>query len=105
MTFFLQTTNRISMLLVAHELNGKLKVIQPLKLNDLNLCGMHQQQQIYFGQNLATACQIDLRTLIEMGEQKPWFFNLFLNYTENNMQLVKSVPILIRNVFTYNMVK
>lgn len=92
------------MLLVAHELNGELKTIQPLKLGDLNLCGMHQQQ-INFGENLASACQIDLRTLISMGEQKPWFMNLYLNYTENNVNLVKSVPILIRNAFTYNMVK
>ncbi|XP_055326927.1 meckelin [Sitodiplosis mosellana] len=96
------TTNRISMLLVAHELNGELKTIQPLKLDDLNLCGMHQQQ-IKFGENLASACQIDLRSLIEMGERKPWFLNLFLNYTENNINLVKAVPILIRNAFTYNM--
>lgn len=92
------------MLLVAHELSGELKTIQPLKLNDLNLCGM-QQQQIKFGENLASACQIDLRTLIEMGERNPWFLNLFLNYTENNLNLVKAVPVLIRNAFTYNLVK
>lgn len=92
------------MLLVAHELSGELQRIQPLKLDDLNLCGMHQQQ-IKFGENLASACQIDLRALIEIGERKPWFLNLFLNYTENNINLVKTVPILIRNAFTYNMVK
>lgn len=92
------------MLLVAHELSGELKRIQPFKLDDLNLCGMHQQL-IKFGENLASACQIDLRTLFEMGERKPWFLNLFLNYTENNINLMKAVPILIRNAFTYNMVK
>lgn len=91
------------MLLVSHELNGELKRIQALKLDDLNLCGMNQQH-INFGENLASACQINLQTLIEMGERKPWFFNLYLNYTENNMNLVKNVPILIRNAFTYNMV-
>lgn len=91
------------MLLVAHELNGELKTIQSLKLDDLNLCGMHQQH-INFGENLADACQIDLRSLIKIGERKPWFLNLFLNYTENNINLVKSVPILIKNAFTYNMV-
>ncbi|XP_031629112.1 meckelin [Contarinia nasturtii] len=95
-------SNRISLLLVAHSLNGELQTIQPLKLDDLNLCGMHQQQ-VHFGQNLASACQIDLRALIEIGERKQSFLNLFLNYTENNLNLVKSVPILIRNAFTYNM--
>lgn len=89
---------------MAHDLSGELKSIRSMNLNDLNLCGPHQQH-IDFGQNLASACQIDLRTLIEMGERKPWFFNLYVNYTENNMNLVKSVPILIRNAFTYNMVK
>lgn len=91
------------MLLVAHELNGELKTIQPLKTSDLDLCGMHQQH-INFGENLASACQLDLRTLIDLGEQKPWFLNLYLNYTENNQNLVKAVPILIQNAFTYNMV-
>lgn len=91
------------MLLVSHELNGALSTIEPLQLDELNLCGMHQQH-INFGENLASACQIDLRQLIEMGERKPLFLNLYLNYTENNMSLVKSVPVLIRNAFTYNMV-
>lgn len=104
MVIFIQTTDKISLLLVAHELNGNLKTIQPLKMNDLNLCGMNQQQ-IYFGENLAASCQLNIQSLIEMGEQKPWFLNLYLNYTENNLHLVKSVPILIRNAFTYNMVR
>lgn len=91
------------MLLVTHELTGELNTIQPLQLDDLNLCGMHQQH-INFGENLAGACQIDLRRLIEMGERKPLFLNLYLNYTENGMNLLKSVPVLIRNAFTYNMV-
>lgn len=91
------------MLLVAHELTGELKTIKSLKTSDLDLCGMHQQH-IHFGENLASACQLDLRTLIDLGEQKPWFLNLYLNYTENNQNLVKAVPILIQNAFSYNMV-
>lgn len=91
------------MLLVAHELNGNLNKIQPLKLSDVDLCGIHRKY-IHFGENLASACQIDLQTLIEWGEQRPWFLNLYLNYTENNLHFIKAVPILIRNAFTYNMV-
>lgn len=91
------------MLMVAQQLNGDLKKIQPMKLNDLNLCGS-TQQSIHFGENVASACQLDLRSLIEIGEQRPWFLNLYLNYTENSQQLVKSIPVLIRNAFTYNMV-
>lgn len=90
-------------IVVSHELNGKLKEIRNLKLNDLNLCGT-SQQYISFGENLASACRINLMSLIEMGEQRPWFLNIYLNYTENGLNLVKSVPILIRNAFTYNMV-
>lgn len=91
------------MLLIAHELNGDLNKIQPLKLSDLDLCGVHRHD-IHFGENMASACQIDLQTLIEWGEQRPWFLSLYLNYTENNLRFVKSVPILIRNAFTYNLV-
>lgn len=97
-------TNRISMLLVAHELDGDLNKIQPLQLSDLDLCGVHRKG-INFAENLASACQIDLKRIIEWGEQRPWFLSLYLNYSENNLHFVKSVPILIRNAFTYNMVK
>lgn len=89
---------------MAHDLSGELKSIRSMNMNDLNLCGA-RQQHIDFGQNMASACQIDLRALIEMGERRPWFLNLYINYTESNVNLVKSVPILIRNAFTYNMVK
>lgn len=91
------------MLMVAHDINGDLKKIQPMKLDDLNLCST-KQQSIHFGENIASACQIDLKTLIEMGERRPWFYNLYLNYTESGLHLVKTVPVLIRNAFTYNMV-
>lgn len=91
------------MLLVAHELNGDLNKIQLLQLSDLDLCGVHRQN-IHFAENSASACQIDLKRLIEWSEQRPWFLSLYLNYTENNLHFVKSVPILIRNAFTYNMV-
>lgn len=91
------------MLMVAHELNGDLSKIQSLKLSDLDLCGVYRQN-IHFGENVASACQIDLKTLIEWGERRPWFLSLYLNYTENNLHFVKSVPILVRNAFTYNMV-
>lgn len=93
------------MLLVAHDLNGNLKTIQPLQISDLNLCNTLTHQSIHFGENMASACQIDLRTLIEMSEKRPWFLNIYLNYTENSLNLLKSVPVLIKNAFTYNMVK
>lgn len=96
-------SSQVKLITVTHELDGKLKAIQNTKLNDLNLCGT-SQQHIRFGENLASACRINLMTLIAMGEQRPWFFNLYLNYTENNLSLVKAMPILIRNAFTYNMV-
>lgn len=74
-----------------------------MKLNDLNLCGS-SQQFIRFGENMASACQLNLISLIKIGENHASFLNIYLNYTENNLHLVKSVPILIRNAFTYNMV-
>lgn len=90
------------MLMVAHSLDGDLQKIQPMKLDDLNFCST-KQQSIHFGENLASSCQIDLKTLIEMGERRPWFYNLYLNYSESSLPLVKTVPVLIRNAFTYNM--
>lgn len=91
------------MLVVGHRLNGDLQIIRPMKLDDLNFCPT-EQQSIRFGESLASTCQIDLKTLIEMGERRPWFYNLYLNYSESSLHLVKTVPVLIRNAFTNNMV-
>lgn len=49
-------------------------------------------------------CHLNMRTLIERGEKQPWFMNFYLNYTENNENFLKSVPILIRNSIVQNSV-
>lgn len=100
----MQVTSKISLMMVAHELNGDLSTIQQLKLSDLNLCPS-TRQSIHFGENVGSACQIDLRSMIEMSEKRPPFLNVYLNYTENSLNLLKTVPVLIRNAFTYNMVR
>lgn len=94
----------MTFLSVSHELNGKLKAIQPLKLDDLMLCES-SEEFIYFGDNMETGCRLNIISLIETGEQRPWFFDIYLSYTENNLHLLKPVPVLIRNMSTFNMVR
>lgn len=57
-----------------------------------------------FGKSVKESCRIDLKSLIDLGEARPWFYNLYLNYTENNVNLLKTVPILIRNSASLNAV-
>lgn len=95
--------SRISILLVSHLLSGDLHLIKPLKLPDLNLCP-NSAKHIHFGKNIMENCRLNLRMLIDRGEKQPWFMNLYLNYTENNENFLKSIPILIRNSIVQNTV-
>lgn len=107
--FFLvaQQTNKISFVLVGHSFDGELQTIEALRSTDFDLCAAKAtpaSQNIRFGENIVDTCTLDLRALLEVGEQRPWLLNLYLNYTENGLHLMKAVPVLIRNAFSHNMV-
>lgn len=97
-------TNEISMVMIGHSIDGDLKTIEPLRLQEFNFCGdKNLPDPIQFGEDLVSSCRLKLNDLIERGEQRPWIMNLYLNYTENKVNLMKAVPILIRNAFSHNM--
>lgn len=105
--FVPQQTNKISLVLVGHSLDGELQTIETLRATDFNLCAAKAtttNQNIRFGENVVDTCALDLHALLEMGEQRPWLMNMYLNYTENGLHLMKAVPVLIRNAFSHNMV-
>lgn len=104
--FFFQRSRQIELIIMANSLDGHLQSIKPFRINDLNLCSRRLSHSTYitFGENVRENCQIDLKSLIDLGESQPWFYNLYLNYTENNLNLMKPVPVLIRNSFSHNMV-
>lgn len=93
------------MLLIAFHVNGSLKTIQKLKVNDLNFCDESTMEytHIKFATNFEKSCSFNLKNLIAKHEQ-PLLYDLYLNYTENNLHLLKSVPVLIRNAFAHNTV-
>lgn len=93
------------MLLVAFNVNGSLKTIQRLEVNDLNFCDESTMEytHIKFAKNFKKTCSLNLKRLIATHE-KPLLYDLYLNYTENNLNLLKSVPVLIRNAFAHNVV-
>lgn len=98
-------TDEISMLVVGHALDGDLRTIEPFRVSDFNFCASRQGLQgIHFGEDLLASCRLELRDLVERGERRPWLMNLYLNYTENKVGLMKAVPILIRNAFSHNQV-
>ena len=94
------------MLELAYELTGGLKYIKPFNLNDLNFCveSRYYYNHIKFGHNFEANCNVDIFYLINMYENSSYFIDLYLNYTENNINLLKPVPILIRDAFSHNYV-
>lgn len=103
-TFF-QQKNEIQMLMIGFNVNGSLKTIQKLEVNDLNFCDESTMEytHIKFAKNFKKTCSVNLKRLIATHEE-PLLYDLYLNYTENNLHLLKSVPVLIRNAFTHNVV-
>lgn len=98
-------TDEISMIMVGHSIDGDLKAIESLRLQQFNFCAdKYIPDAIHFGQDLVSSCHLKLNDLIKRGEERPWIMNLYLNYTENRVNLMKAVPVLIRNAFTHNMV-
>lgn len=88
-------------------MDGELQTIEALRWTDFDLCAAKlttSSQHIQFGENIVDTCTLDLHALLEVGEQRPWLMNVYLNYTENGMHLMKAVPVLIRNAFSHNMV-
>lgn len=96
--------NEISIVVVGHSVDGDLKAIESFRLSDFNLCENVRNDRIHFGENLVSMCRLDLQTLLRHGERRPWIMNLYLNYTENRFNLMKAIPVLIRNSFSHNMV-
>ncbi|KAJ6624104.1 Meckelin, partial [Pseudolycoriella hygida] len=94
------------MLMVAFNVNGSLKTIQKLEVTDLNFCDESTMDytRIRFASNFQKTCSVNLRRLIGTLPDEPLLYDLYLNYTENNLNLLKSVPVLIRNVFAHNAV-
>lgn len=87
-------------------MDGNLKTMQPLDLKDLHLCDdlFHAHKNIRFGQKFESKCKISVLRLLKNAQINPVFMDMYINYTENNISLMKAVPILIRNAFSHNMV-
>lgn len=94
------------MIIISFDLEGKLKTMRPLSIHDINFCdeSASHYTHIKFAQYFETKCAINIKRLISYAETKLTFNDLYLNYTENGIHLMKSVPILIRDVLSYNKV-
>lgn len=111
--------NIIRLILIAFNLEGKLIKLQKFEINDLNLCGAIYNDvndnvgssfekiplnDITFKKSFTINCQINIKKLIRFGELNPYFYSLYINYTENDINLMKIIPIRIKNLNTLNLV-
>lgn len=93
-------------MIVSYNLTGSLTTMQTFSIGDLNFCEQSQDQyrNISFGQNFETQCKVNFLWFIRMVERNPTFKDLYLNYTENNVHFLKSVPVLLKKTFSHNSV-
>lgn len=96
--------NIINLTIVSFRLNGDLDKFKLMEINDLNLCAKYGSRYKYikFGENLEENCEINGRDLDHrfLGDMK--FFTIYLNYFENDLEYLKAVPILVKNIFSHN---
>uniref|UniRef100_A0A182MCG5 Meckelin n=1 Tax=Anopheles culicifacies TaxID=139723 RepID=A0A182MCG5_9DIPT len=99
-----QINNTLNFTLVNYDLHGHLRQFREMRFADLNLCERYdvsQEQRIRFGQNYQRKCALNVNRLVEdFGEVE--FLSLYVNYYEQRVRLIRSVPILIANAFSQN---
>ncbi|XP_053660519.1 meckelin [Anopheles marshallii] len=99
-----QPNNTLNFTLVSYDLQGHLRQFREMRFADLNLCERYdvsQEQRIRFGQNYHRRCVLNVHRLVEdFGEVE--FLSLYVNYYEQRVRLMRSVPILIGNAFSQN---
>ncbi|XP_052890600.1 meckelin [Anopheles moucheti] len=99
-----QLNNTLNFTLVSYDLHGHLRQFCEMRFADLNLCERYdvtQEQRIRFGQNYHRRCILNVHRLAEdFGEVE--FRSLYVNYYEQRVRLMRSVPILIGNAFSQN---
>uniref|UniRef100_A0A336LUV8 CSON013682 protein n=1 Tax=Culicoides sonorensis TaxID=179676 RepID=A0A336LUV8_CULSO len=96
--------NTINFLLVTFNIHGQLIHIRPFNLmHDLNICSKFSGGKINhvrFARNWQDACNLNLNSWIEHEKARGMtFMSLYISYWENNHRMVKTVPVLVRNIF------
>lgn len=92
---------------MSYNLTGDLTEMRQMKLNDLNLCNRVSsppglwKQRLQFAENINVKCNINLKELVLL-EPEMNFKTIFLNYFENKVNFLQTVPVLIRNSFDHN---
>lgn len=103
----MQENGTINFTIVSYDFRGNLIEMRQLKLNDLNLCNRisspanHWQQSFKFARNFLSTCTINLQEFIDLQPDTK-FSSLYLNYFEKKLNVLETIPILIRNSFEVN---
>lgn len=104
------------MLQTRFDVQGNLKTIQPLSVNDLNPClsvARHNSAPslmnwIHFGVNVDVSCRVPILQLIGDADRNGAFMDVYLNYTtevdKRSTNYLVPVPVLVRGASTDNLV-
>ncbi|EAT42306.1 AAEL006128-PA, partial [Aedes aegypti] len=102
---FSYDNNTLNFTLVSYDLYGHLKNFRAMRLTDLNLCERYsasQELRIRFAQSYHRRCRISLRRMLQ-DFSEPEFINLYVDYYDQKIRLLRSIPVLIRKaLFSHN---
>lgn len=95
--------NTFNITKIEFDVDGNLVKHAKLEIDELNLCERYMvaDGDIRFGVNRHAKCRLKLKNLIEDFKEMK-FYDLYLDYNENDVRLLKSIPILISSRFSQN---
>lgn len=100
--------NEIEIIQITSTFKQPMKRYTKFNLNHLDFCGKllhHKDPYIRIGKNYHNKCDLDALEFIRQSQPNGEFIQLYLNYTENNLNIMRSIPVLIRDTFANNMVR
>lgn len=105
-----QINNTINFTITSFNLEGNLLEYRPMYLSDLNMCNLVSTpidsigDRIRFAENFHQRCRLNLRSWLDIQKDMK-FMTIFLNYFENNINFIQTVPVLIKNAYGTNRVR
>lgn len=96
--------NTFNLTKITFDIDGNLKRHAKIEFDELNLCERYSVQSsdgVRFGVNRQVNCKLKLSNLVHDFKEME-FYDLYLDYFENDIRLLKSIPVLIKNLFSYN---
>lgn len=99
--------NTFNLTKITFDVEGNLMRHAKMEIDELNLCERYMQNVnggIRFGENRQVMCKLKLSNLVNDFKDME-FYDLYFDYFENDVRFLKSLPVLIKKLFSYHEVR